>query len=146
MHTIERAKAGRRPVVRGRGSRRRWSRRTRILVGLGVLLLLVWVAFAALQLAKARQEAVTGINGLESLRASMTVESVNRGSDLAGLRRANAHFRAANNRTRSPALAPLRILPVVGRQIRSVDALTAAASDVTTIAEARLISDFPSQS
>ena len=35
-------------------------------------------------------------------------------------------------------LAPLRILPVVGRQIRSVDALTAAASDVTTIAEARL--------
>ena len=138
MHTIERAKAGRRPVVRGRGSRRRWSRRTRILVGLGVLLVLVWVAFAALQLAKARQEAVTGINGLESLRASMTVESVNRGSDLAGLRQANAHFRAANNRTRSPALAPLRILPVVGRQIRSVDALTAAASDVTTIAEARL--------
>ena len=95
-------------------------------------------AFATLQLVHARQEALTGIDGLETLRASMTVESVNRGDDLAGLERANAHFQAAHERSQSVALFPLRVVPVVGRQIRSIDALTRAATDVTSIAEARL--------
>ena len=68
MHTIERAKAGRRPVVRG-AVRRRWSRRTRILVGLGVLLVSSGGG-SPHPARKGPQEAVTGINGLESLRAS----------------------------------------------------------------------------
>jgi hypothetical protein len=136
MRTIERADDRGRTVAHGR--RRRWSTRTRLLVGLGAVLVACWLAFAAVQLVRARHEALTGINRLETLRANLSVGSVSSGSDLDDLQRANTHFRAANHHARSPALMPLRVLPVVGRQIRSVDALSEAASEVTTIAEARL--------
>jgi hypothetical protein len=135
MERQERAPA---PARRGRRRRRRGSTRTRLLVGIGVVLVGAWLAFAALQLVHARREALTGIDQLEALRSTMSVDSIDRGDDTAGLTRANAHFRRAHAHTKSAALTPLRALPVVGRQIRSVDALTNAATDVTAIAAARL--------
>ena len=52
--------------------------------------------------------------------------------DPAGGRR--REFDAANAHATNPALVPMRVLPFVGRQVRSVDKLTAAAADVSDIA------------
>jgi hypothetical protein len=118
--------------------RRRWSTRTRVIVGIVALFVVLWIIYAAVQVVRARQEAQTGIDQLESIRSSLTIETVSNGQDLDRLADANAHFSAANHASRSFALTPMRVLPVVGRQIHSVDALSHAAADVTAIAQHRL--------
>src|SRR5262249_45821849 len=102
------------------------------------LFVVAWIVYAAVQVVRARQEAQNGIDELQTVRSSLTIESVSDGRDLERLAHANEHFRAAHRESRSFALTPMRVLPVVGRQIRSVDALSHAATDVTTIAQHRL--------
>ena len=52
-------------------------------------------------------------------------------SALAGLRVAQGDFASASDRVGSPIVAPLRVLPMIGRQLRSVEALAGAAEDLT---------------
>jgi hypothetical protein len=52
------------------------------------------------------------------------------GRTVARLERAADRFATADRRLSSPALAPLRILPVAGRQVRSAEAIAAAAERV----------------
>jgi hypothetical protein len=52
------------------------------------------------------------------------------GRTVARLERAADRLGTAQGRLSSPVLAPLRILPVVGRQVRSADAISAAAERV----------------
>jgi hypothetical protein len=49
------------------------------------------------------------------------------------LRRARSDFAAAHDRLHSSVLAPLRLLPVVGRQLHSLEAVTGAAGDIAAI-------------
>src|SRR5262245_56242442 len=113
--------------------------RRQLWIGLTVagLVVAAWLVFAALQVKEAREEALAGIRQIESLQASLTVDSIGEGTELASLRDARVHFRNAERRADHPLLLPARILPVVGRQVRSASALADAAGDVTEIAERR---------
>lgn len=110
------------------------ARRRRFRIGVAVALLLVaaWGALAATTLLRARHRAQSGIDRLESAQRDLHAAEVLRGAGLDALRAARDDFRAAHDATRSPIVAPLRALPVVGRQVRSVDSLTGAAVTVTS--------------
>jgi hypothetical protein len=117
-----------------RPRRRRWL----LWSGLALLVLVIWGGYAALQLLQARREAQAGIDHLEQLRETMSADSLLSGTDLAALEDASERFANANDHATNPALAPMRFVPFVGRQVDSADELTAAAEDVTNIAIDRL--------
>jgi predicted transcriptional regulator len=83
-------------------------------VGLAVL--------GALALRAGRQDA----NAVREAGARPLLE----GRTVARLERAADRFSTARGRLTSPVLAPLRLLPVVGRQLRSAGAIAGAAEDV----------------
>jgi hypothetical protein len=110
---------------RSRARRRRWPWVVGILVVLGV-----WGAFTAVARNRARVHTPAGVDQLEAARDVLSPRGLVRGEGIDLLRSARTEFAAARTQVRSPLLAPLRVLPVVGRQVRSVDALTGAARDV----------------
>ncbi len=115
---------------RARGVRR--TRRRWILLGV-LVLLLVWGAFVVLSVLRARNDTRAGIDELEQVQQKLTPGDLLRGSGVPELRAAGADFASARRRVRSPFLLPLRILPFVGRQVRSVDTLTGSAARVVDI-------------
>jgi Protein of unknown function (DUF4012) len=124
--------------TRARGTRRtrrtRRNIRTRRFVVLGVLaVLLVWGAFVAFTLVKARHDTRTGIDALHSVQQQLTPGQLLRGEGVSQLRIAQADFTRARHRVRSPLVAPLRIVPFLGRQVDSVDTLTGSAAHVVSI-------------
>lgn len=109
----------------------RTGRRRRLLVwSVLVVAALAWLALAGVSLARARSEAAAGIDGLKQVRADLSPTDIMRGTRLPALRRSHAHFARAHDHVRSPFVAPLRILPVIGRQVRSIDALASSAERV----------------
>ena len=56
-----------------------------------------------------------------------------RATALEPVEQARSDFERAHDRTGSWLLAPLKVLPVVGRQIRSVDALAGSTAEVTDV-------------
>jgi Protein of unknown function (DUF4012) len=119
-----------------RGSKKRRKRRPRVALWVTPVLVVLgaWVAYAAVELVHARREAQAGIDRLEALRDTMTPESLLAGDDLDALRDARSSFASAHDHATNPALVPMRFVPFVGRQVRSVDALTGAADDVSGVA------------
>jgi hypothetical protein len=117
-------------ATRARGARR--TRRRLVIVGV-LTVLAVWGAFVALALIRARTDTRKGIDTLESVQQDLTPTELLRGGGVAQLREAGADFRRARKRVRAPFVLPLRIIPVVGRQIDSVDTLTGSAARVVSI-------------
>ena len=89
-------------------------------------------------------------------RPSWTCSSVSwkfstRPRPLPSLRSARARFSRAHVHLQSPFVAPVRILPVVGRQVRAVDALSNTATKVArtgieAVTQARLVLEAPHRS
>ncbi len=117
-------RAGPRPRTRTR-RRRRW-----VLVGIG---LVVWLAAAAVTLAGAGVSARAGLATLEEVRAGASASTLRSDQDAARLHDAEAHFETARGRLRSLVVSPLRALPVIGRQLRSADHLSAAGGEVAGV-------------
>ena len=67
------------------------------------------------------------------MQNDLTPGELLRGGGVDQLRVAGADFRRARQRVRSPFVMPLRIVPVIGRQIESVDTLTGSAARVVAI-------------
>lgn len=107
--------------------------RRRLLFGLVAAGVFVWLLVAGMTLLAARNATRDGTNTLERARGVLTPEGIVDGAGLDLLNEANADFERAHDKVRSAWIAPLRVLPVVGRQVRSVDALTSAASNVTEV-------------
>lgn len=103
------------------------------MLGLVAAVVLVWLGFALAMLWSARAATRAGVDRLERARDVLTPEGIVDGEGVDLLRTARADFERARERVRSPWVAPLRAVPVLGRQVRSVDSLTAAASDVVDI-------------
>lgn len=122
--------------------RRRWP----WLLALGALL--VWGGAAALLLVGAASDLRSGRSAAEAARADLSPEALADGRSLADLRTARDDFGAAHDAVANPLLAPVRILPVLGRQLRSVEALSGAAHEVSDAAvdalvEVRAVLDDP---
>jgi hypothetical protein len=113
--------------------RRRPSRRRRgIVIGV-VVVVLAWTAVAGYQLVEARQHAADGLDRLQSAQRQLDPAELIRGKGLGKLRTAQRDFAAASDAAGSVFLTPFEITPVVGRQVRSVRALTAGASTVVDV-------------
>jgi hypothetical protein len=89
------------------------------------------LATAAMRLQDGRETATAAV---EDLQPSTLLSS----EASAPLDAASADFRAAHQKLRNPILAPIRVLPVLGRQLRSVDASADTAGDVVAVAATAL--------
>ena len=101
-------------------------------------LLLGWTALAAYLLTRVAADIRAAERSVELARAQAGAEP-----DFASagghLRRASDRLAKAHDRVRSPVIAPLRVLPVVGRQVRSLDALTGEGARVGSVLTTTLI-------
>lgn len=119
-----------RPPARRRPPRRR---RTWLIVGVVVLVVGLWTAIAGYQVVQARQHAQRGLDELRAAQEQLDPAELIRGKGLPQMRAAEAEFRQAADAADSLFVTPFEVLPVVGRQVRSVRALTSGASTVVAV-------------
>ncbi len=112
---------------RARRARRRW-----IISGV-VLLVLGWTAAAGYQLVEAKNHAQSGLDQLQTAQDGLDPAALIRGKGLPAMRSAQDEFHRAAGAADSPLLTPFEVLPYVGRQVRSVKALTSGASTVVDV-------------
>ncbi len=111
--------------------RRKWRRR---LIFLGVLVVLLgWTATAGYQLVSAKSEAQAGLDRLRTAQEGLGAAELIRGDALPAMRAARANFDRAASDADSLLVTPFEVLPFVGRQVKSVKALTSGASTVVNV-------------
>jgi hypothetical protein len=98
------------------------------------LAVVAYLAAAAVMLLLAKQRAQAGLDDLERARDTLTTKDLIEGQGDDVLASAGDLFDASHSLTHSPVLLPVRLLPVVGRQVRAIDGMTGAAAAVTDIA------------
>jgi hypothetical protein len=98
------------------------------------LVLMVWGAVVALLLFGAVRDLEAGRDAAVEARDGLDIEGVADLTPIEPLRTASAHFADAEDATSNPLLAPIKVLPIVGRQLQSVHALSSAAADATSAA------------
>lgn len=111
-------------------TRRRWW-------SLAALAVVGWLLACGYLLARAGLDLRAARDAAQRARDGIDASSIADGAPLPDLREARDRFRSAAGRTGNPVLAPVRLLPVVGRQVRAVHALASAAatvSDAATVA------------
>ncbi|MBW3574860.1 MAG: DUF4012 domain-containing protein [Actinobacteria bacterium] len=98
----------------------------------------VWLLLVGVQIALARNDALAG--RAATVRATQALGSGIFGAEAAEatLRRAQVSFASASARLRAPFLQPMLVVPVVGRQLRSFTALTAASTRLTDVGATEL--------
>jgi hypothetical protein len=89
---------------------------------------------AAALLLSAAGEARTAKQELEAARDRFTADELIEGEGLAALAQAQARFARAESRVGALPLAPVRVLPIIGRQVRSLHSLTGAGADILSVA------------
>lgn len=107
-------------------------------------MVVAWFAIVAFQLTKASRDAGHGVDAMEDAREAATgdlasfVDSIGR-PDSSRARQLDRHlteatesFRSAHDAVGSILISPLRSVPVLGRQIRSVSALSSAAATTSS--------------
>jgi hypothetical protein len=122
-------------------SRRRWW----LIAG---AVFLVWVVVAGFLLVRAARDLQAGKDAALAARDGLDATTIASGEPLPELREARRRFASASSKTGSVVLAPMRVLPIVGRQVRSVRSLSSAARDVTgaavrTLERAQQVLDDP---
>ena len=102
---------------------------------LGIVgLAIVWGVLLAVSMVHARSQLDAGRKLVERARKNVDVAAITNGTPLPDLARAGTDFRDAHGKLHSILTWPARIVPVLGRQIRSADALSGTAFVVTTVA------------
>ena len=110
---------------------RRWRIRW-LLVGLGVLAI-AWAAVVGARVWSAYGHDRQGLAALDEVRSRTDPTTLTTGSTARALGSAAAQFAAARRDLSGPLVAPVAVVPVFGRQVRSARALSAAAQQVATI-------------
>lgn len=108
-------------------------RHRRVVLAIG--LVVVWLGLATWLLRDAGRALDAGHDELEAARTGATPASLLDPATTSRLDRASRHFATARSRLRSPVVTPLRLVPVVGRHIRSADRVVATASGATAAAQ-----------
>ncbi|NNL12385.1 MAG: DUF4012 domain-containing protein [Acidimicrobiia bacterium] len=97
----------------------------------------IWAMLAISSVFDGRAAAVGGLDRLETIRDGFEIEQIESGELISELSAASDDFSSAQSELRSPWVTPLRIVPWIGTQIRSADALSNSASIVANeLAEA----------
>ncbi|MGH9048251.1 MAG: DUF4012 domain-containing protein [Acidimicrobiia bacterium] len=109
-----------------------WKRR--LLLGAGVAFLL-WLIASAFLLIDAKRGIDAGVAQLEAARDRLSPGDLVSGKGRASLELAEDDFDRAAANADSPLLTPIKLVPFVGQQVRSVEAQTEAAADVVAIGE-----------
>jgi hypothetical protein len=117
------------PERSGAPGRRRFTRRWKITVAV-LALLAIWVVAAAIELAVAAEHIRHGEAAIQSARQGLSADGILSGAPEASLHTADSNFGSAHSILSSPLLWPVQVLPVAGRQLRSVQDLSAAAGQV----------------
>ena len=116
--------------------RRRWP----LLLG---GLVLVWVVLAGVALLSANRDVRSGLRAVEEARGRADATAIVEGRLLPDMEVARSRFAAGHDRVDGPLLVPARALPFVGRQLRSVRALSGAATTVADVAIAGMTDAKP---
>ena len=93
-----------------------------------------WVALAAQAALRIRDDVTAGADELRALRAEAALDDLLNGEGRARLVAARERFAAAEQELDSPLLTPIRMLPVLGRQVRATDGMVTTAAEVTSAA------------
>ena len=93
-----------------------------------------WALFCAVQLLLSYGNAREGLHHAASARRSVASDGFDGSESEVRLDHARRSFQEAHRGSSSPLLAPLRAVPVLGRQLRSFAALTDAARRVAGVA------------
>ena len=102
-------------------------------VDLVLVAVVVWLVLCAITLRQARSDALEGIDAVEQAEDLLSPSELVDATALGPLTEAHDAFRRARRALSSPVVMPLRVLPVVGRQVRSAHALAGAADDIAAI-------------
>lgn len=128
--------------------RRRRSRRRRVTRWSVAGVVVLWATAAAVVLALGVRDAGHAMAGVQSVKAQLSASDIVSAVPGPQLARAGREFTQARSLLDSPLLAPLDVVPVIGRQLRSVQDLAGAAARVSSIGavavtEARSVLDAP---
>lgn len=99
-------------------------------------MLLAWIALAVFLLLGARSASEDGFDQVDLAQRRRTFSALTDPGTADLLRSAGSRFGDARRTLDHPLLAPLRVLPVLGRQVRAGAQLNAAAADASAIAVA----------
>ncbi|MFN8017707.1 MAG: DUF4012 domain-containing protein [Acidimicrobiales bacterium] len=112
--------------------------RRRVLLPLAAAFVVLWLAYCGWLLLGARRSMQHGERALRAVRAKGSVAALVAPGTRRDLDDAHRRFAAAEQKTSSPALLPLRVLPVLGRNVRAADRLATAGADGTAVASTAL--------
>src|SRR5579864_6439142 len=129
--------------------RPRWSRR-RIVWSAVAALVLVWVVASAVVVLLGIRDASRATAEVNLAKNHLSAADLVSGGPGPQLKAAGAEFSRAKSLLDSPLLAPIDILPVLGRQLRSVQDLAGASAQVsdigvTAVTAAKTVLDAPHQ-
>lgn len=105
----------------------------RRLLGAFVLVVVVWLGFCVVLLLGARRDAAAGIDAVNAAKRLTSPDDLLRGAPIRPLAAARASFRGTHSKLSHPALAPLKLVPVAGRQLRAADAMAGAATVIASV-------------
>ena len=91
---------------------------------------MIWAVAAVIDVVVAADHIHHGEAAVQSARQGLSADAILSGAPVASLRSAQSSFTSAHGLLSSPLLWPVDALPVAGRQLRSVQDLSAAAEQV----------------
>ena len=109
--------------------RRRLTRRRKVTAAL-LALVVLWIVAAAVVLVVAAGHVHRGEQSVQTARQGLSADGILAGAPTDSLRSAASNFGSAHSLLSSPLLWPMQVLPVAGRQLRSVQALSQAARQI----------------
>ncbi|HUR22877.1 MAG TPA: DUF4012 domain-containing protein [Acidimicrobiales bacterium] len=112
------------------GQRRRW-RPTRRQLASVLLVLVLWLIGCGITVFKAVADGRDGVAAARTAKGMISAADLVDGRALVPLSRAEDHFEKARRSLDRPHMAPLKVIPLLGRQIRSASALAGAAAEVS---------------
>ncbi len=110
-----------------------WRRRTWLIIAVIVVLFVAWIGLLAVKSWSAYRHDKSGLASLELVKNQLTPGELTSAGSVHLLDQARAEFASAQADLSSPLFTPMTFVPVLGRQIRSVRALSAAAVTVSEV-------------
>jgi hypothetical protein len=95
-----------------------------------ITLVVIWAVAAVIDVVVAADHIHHGEAAVQSARQGLSADAILSGAPVGSLRAAQSSFSTAHGLLSSPLLWPVDILPVAGRQLRSVQDLSGAAEQV----------------